>query len=130
VPVVNDEFQFDRAGQPGARRYVCDAGTFLLAGQTRTMDIRLRVDTVTANATGTVRVNAPCPCEGRQRDANPANDVAKIVVNPAAGGGGGGGTDDDGLPITGSPITPLVTVGLLLLVGGVAAVLAGRRRRS
>ena len=132
VPVVGNDFQFDRAGQPGASRYVCDAGTFLAAGQTRTMDIRLRIDTVTANATGTVRVNAPCPCTGRTRDVKPANDVAKILVNPAStgGGGGGGGADDGGLPITGSPTTTLVTVGLLLLVGGFAAVLATRRRRT
>jgi hypothetical protein len=127
APVVGDDVRPDRAGEPGARRYVCETGTFLLVGQTLGMDFRLRVDTATANATGTVQVNA-----GPLSDPNPANDTAKIVVNPtsAGGGGAGGGTDDDGLPITGAPVTTLVTVGLLLLVGGGAAVLAGRRRRT
>jgi LPXTG-motif cell wall-anchored protein len=44
--------------------------------------------------------------------------------------GGQGGADGGGLPVTGSNITVLAGVGLVLLAGGAAAVLLSRRRRA
>ncbi|MCA2217594.1 DUF11 domain-containing protein [Jidongwangia harbinensis] len=71
-------------------------------------------------------------------DPKAGNDTAKLTVNqaravsttpttrPAAGGSGGGAT----LPITGAPVAVVAGVGVVLLVGGIAAFTLTRRRRT
>jgi LPXTG-motif cell wall-anchored protein len=83
------------------------------------------VGTVTAKAAG--------------GDPKASNDTAKLIVNPApapapartttrpaATGTGGGAT----LPITGAPVAVVATVGVVLLVAGIAAFVLTRRRKA
>ncbi|MFJ6150223.1 LPXTG cell wall anchor domain-containing protein [Micromonospora profundi] len=122
--------------QQGTRTYVCPSEMLLVAGKTYTMEFRLRIDKVIANARGAVQVNAPCECPSGgifTGDTKPANDKAPIVVNagPGGGAGGGGGEDDGGaLPITGSPVGLLAGLGGLLLVAGAGGYLLARRRSA
>jgi hypothetical protein len=86
---------------------------------------------------GTTVVSAPYSCEGTVAvnvntsvpepivDVDPADDVARILVNRPGGTGGG-----DGLPITGANVAVLVGAGMLLVgLGGTAVRLARRRTR-
>lgn len=71
-----------RSNEPGARTYYCDSSTFLLAGRRETFAFSLRIDRVLPNATGTAQVNPVCECPVFRGDTKPANDTAKIRVNP------------------------------------------------
>ncbi|MFU8850891.1 LPXTG cell wall anchor domain-containing protein [Micromonospora sp. SL1-18] len=133
-------------GKPGARHYFCYLDPFLKAGDTATLDFTLRIDKVIANATGLVKINVPCKCDGGfYKDLKPANDTAKIVVNGTGGGstggdggqgtpgtadGGQGGGDGDTLPITGSATGLIASVGALLLVAGMGGYVVARRRKT
>ncbi|HEX8630901.1 MAG TPA: LPXTG cell wall anchor domain-containing protein [Catenuloplanes sp.] len=130
------EVDVDREDQPGASAYLCYSDSFAKVGESETVDFRLRVDKVTANATGAVMVNVPCQCEGFDEDLNRSNDTAKIVINPttAAGPGAGqGGTpgagQGGGLPVTGPATGLLAGAGALLVVGGTGLAFALARRR-
>ncbi|CCH22263.1 LPXTG cell wall anchor domain-containing protein [Micromonospora lupini] len=118
----------------GTRTYLCASEMLLVAGQTYTVEFRLRIDKVIPNAKGAVRVNAPCECPSGGSfadDIKPANDRATIVVNPGQGGGSGdGGGGGGSLPITGSPTSLLAGIGSLLLVAGACGYLLARRRRG
>ncbi|MBQ1019039.1 LPXTG cell wall anchor domain-containing protein [Micromonospora sp. D93] len=127
--------------QDTTRTYLCASEMLLVAGQTYSMKFRLRIDKVTPNARGAVRVNAPCECpggEGFHDDIKPANDGTTIVVNATQGDGGQGDGDGDGdggggggsLPITGAPTNLIAGIGALLLVAGVGGCLLARRRTS
>ncbi|MEU1687141.1 LPXTG cell wall anchor domain-containing protein [Micromonospora sp. NPDC005707] len=130
APRTGDDAEWGEAGTPGAAAYRCYPGPFAPAGETLTAEFKFRIDKVIANATGTVKVNVPCECEGGfYADLKPANDTAKVVVNAAPGGGGGqggGGT----LPITGSSTALIAGVGALLLAAGAAGYVVSRRRRT
>lgn len=138
-----DDDDAENEFKPGVPAYLCPSGTFIGVGQRQTWEIRLRIDRVIPNATGRVWVNAPCACTGMDRDLDPRNDTAPVVVNPTAGPGGGAptgpgggrtggatggqGAASGGLPVTGAPAGVLAGTGLLLVLGGVA--LARRRVR-
>ncbi|MFF5172502.1 LPXTG cell wall anchor domain-containing protein [Micromonospora sp. NPDC000089] len=138
VPFTGKDEDYENAGKPGFRQYRCWTDFAIAAGETQTVDFGLRIDKVVPNATGTVTINAKCECDGFTKDTNPANDVAKLLVNASSTGGGqgdgqgGGGGDDDGgtLPITGSSTALIAGVGGLLLVAGVGGYLVARRRRT
>ncbi|KAB1910762.1 LPXTG cell wall anchor domain-containing protein [Micromonospora sp. AMSO31t] len=132
-PVNGDEW--GEPGKPGAQHYRCYFDSFLKAGDSVNLDFALRIDKVIANATGLVKINVPCECDGGfYRDLKPANDTAKVVVNAAPGGEGGqgGGGEGDGgtLPITGSSTALIAGVGALLLAAGAAGYVVSRRRRT
>ncbi|MFC4016727.1 LPXTG cell wall anchor domain-containing protein [Micromonospora sp. GCM10011542] len=116
------------AGTPGAKEYRCYPGPFAPAGEDLTGEFKFRIDKVVANATGTVKVNVPCECDGGfYADLKPANDTAKILVNAEGGhGGGDGGT----LPITGASTGLITGIGALLLAAGVGGYLVAKRRRT
>lgn len=123
--------------RPGTRTYQCASEMLLVAGETYTMEFRLRIDKVIPNAQGSVRVNAPCECPGGgsfEDDIKPANDRAMIVVNAGQGGGGegagSGGGGGGSLPITGSPTGLIAGIGGLLLVAGAGGYLLARRRTT
>ncbi|MFC7546347.1 LPXTG cell wall anchor domain-containing protein [Plantactinospora sp. GCM10030261] len=119
---------WDLAGKPSVPTYFCGSGPYLGVGQVETIDFKLRIDTVVPDATGQVRANARCDCDGRfDGDPNRTNDVAQLLVNPTDdGGSGGGGT----LPITGSSTGVVVGVGVVLLAAGAAGFVLARRRRT
>ncbi|MCY1142821.1 hypothetical protein OWR29_32915 [Actinoplanes sp. Pm04-4] len=120
---------YGHGGRPGELRYSCYLDSMFKVGFTDPLNFSLRIDQVITGAAGSVKVDAPA------EELNKANNSAYIVINgaappaappvapPAGGGEGGGG----GLPITG-PAGGLA--GLLLVLGGVAALLIGRRRRA
>ncbi|MEV5691018.1 LPXTG cell wall anchor domain-containing protein [Micromonospora globbae] len=133
MPENGDEW--GEPGEPGAAHYRCFFGSFLKAGDTATLDFTLRIDKVIANATGTVKINVPCACDGGfYADLKPANDTTKLLVNATADGDGGQGGGDDGdgptLPITGSSTGLIAGVGALLLVAGVGGYVLARRRKT
>ncbi|MEO3775709.1 LPXTG cell wall anchor domain-containing protein [Micromonospora sp. B11E3] len=128
APVKGDTW--GEPGKPGARHYRCYFESFLKADDEAVMDFELRIDKVIANATGLVKVNVPCQCEGGfYKDLKPANDTAKLVVNATDDGGEGGG-DGGTLPITGSSTGLIAGIGALLLVAGVGGYLVAKRRRT
>jgi hypothetical protein len=115
-----------------ASAYVCTTTAVPLdVKAAATWPFQLRIDRA-GRLTGTVSVTSSQP------DRATTNDKASLVVaQPVAAGNGDhpGGNDDDGgqgggLPITGAPIMLIAGVGLLLLAGGVAAYLVGRRRMT
>jgi hypothetical protein len=111
-------------GQPGGREYLCGTDAVLVAGDTYTWRFGLRIDRRDAGA-GTVAVNVNTAAPEPIVDVDPADDVARILVNPPGGTGGG-----DGLPITGTNVAVLVGAGLVLVgLGGTAVRLARRRTR-
>ncbi|MGC4768747.1 LPXTG cell wall anchor domain-containing protein [Micromonospora sp. DT44] len=120
----------------GTRTYLCASEMLLVAGESYTVEFRLRIDKVIRNATGAVRVNASCECPAGgsfKDDIKPANDRATILVNPGqiGGSGDGGGSGGGGsLPITGTPTSLLAGLGGLLLAAGLGAYLLARRRSS
>jgi LPXTG-motif cell wall-anchored protein len=124
APMNGEDIDWDHAGKPGAGAYWCSSDWFVAAGETQTVEIGLRIDTVVPDAAGTVKINGPCSCPIFTDDLDPANDTAQLVVNPAGGAGGGGG-----LPVTGTVTASLVAAGVLLLAGGVAGFVIARRRR-
>jgi LPXTG-motif cell wall-anchored protein len=114
----------------GLDTYACQIPEdFLGVGASSTVEFGLKINTVTPDATGTVSFHDPArtPTDP-PADANPANDRALVIINPSTGGTGGGtGTT---LPITGAQTGLLAGLGALLLVGGGAMYLVGRRRRG
>ncbi|MFE9651728.1 LPXTG cell wall anchor domain-containing protein [Micromonospora sp. NPDC006431] len=124
--------EWGEPGEPGAPHYRCYFEPFLKAGDSAMLDFSLRIDKVIPNATGLVKINVPCECDGGfYRDLKPANDTAKVVVNAAPGGDGGQGGGDGGtLPITGSATGLIAGVGALLLVAGLGGYLVARRRKT
>ncbi len=121
---------------PARRLYGCYPTPFIKAGDQETADFTLQIDKVVANDAGAVKINLPCQCDGGfYADLKPANDVAKILVNPVGGtGGGDGGGDGDGdgpsLPITGQSTGLIAGLGALLLAAGVGGYLVAKRRRT
>jgi hypothetical protein len=130
---------------PKAVQYVCGAGYRLLAGATENWDFRLRIDTVMADATGSVEVNPPCACDRFAADLDKSNDKAAIIVNGSQAGsgtgggtgtgggsgtGGGNGPGGGGLPVTGPQGAAIGGAGVLLIAAGTAGFLAARRRRT
>ncbi|MFG1881006.1 LPXTG cell wall anchor domain-containing protein [Micromonospora sp. NPDC049102] len=127
APSTGNDAEWDEAGTPGAAAYRCYPGPFAPAGEELTGEFTFRIDQVIANATGTVKVNVPCECEGGfHADLKPANDTAKILVNAGGQGGGDGGT----LPITGQSTGLVAGLGALLLAAGVGGYLVAKRRRT
>jgi hypothetical protein len=105
------------------REYLCDTGSVFVAGETVTWRFGLRIDQRDAGE-GKVAVNASYAGPEPTTDLNPANDVARILVNPPGGTGGG-----EGLPVTGANLGLVVGAGAVLLgLGGTAVALTRRRR--
>ncbi|MEU6203464.1 LPXTG cell wall anchor domain-containing protein [Micromonospora musae] len=128
VPMNGDEN--GEPGEPGAGHYRCYFESFLKAGDTATLDFSLRIQEVIANATGAVKINVPCACDGGfYQDLKPANDTAKILLN-ATGGQGGGDGDGGSLPITGESTALIGGIGALLLAAGVGGYVLARRRKT
>ncbi|MET8120963.1 LPXTG cell wall anchor domain-containing protein [Micromonospora sp. NPDC005291] len=137
APRTGNDAEWQEAGTPGAAEYRCYPGPFAPAGEELTGEFKLRIDKVIANASGAVKVNVPCECEGGfYADLKPANDIAKILVNAATGQGGGqdgggeGGGDGGGLPVTGQSTGLIAGLGALLLAAGVGGYLVTKRRRT
>ncbi|MGC4768750.1 LPXTG cell wall anchor domain-containing protein [Micromonospora sp. DT44] len=127
APRTGDDAEWADAGTPGAAAYRCYPGPFAPAGEELTGEFKFRIDKVVADATGSVKVNVPCECQGGfYEDLKPANDTAKILVNAGGQGGGDGGT----LPITGQSTGLLAGLGALLLAAGVGGYLVAKRRRT
>ncbi|MET8229384.1 LPXTG cell wall anchor domain-containing protein [Micromonospora sp. NPDC005298] len=130
APRTGDDAEWGEAGTPGAASYRCYPGPFAPAGEELTGEFSFRIDKVVANASGTVKVNVPCECEGGfYADLKPANDTAKILVNAGSGQGGGEG-DGGALPITGESTGLIAGIGALLLAAGVGGYLVAKRRRT
>ncbi|PWR11880.1 LPXTG cell wall anchor domain-containing protein [Micromonospora acroterricola] len=129
APLNGDQADWDQAGKPGKKLYRCYPDIFIGVDEEQTVEFGLRIDKVIANATGTVTINAKCECEGFSDDLNPANDIAKLLVN-AAGGQGGGDDDGGALPITGQSTGLIAGIGALLLAAGVGGYLVAKRRRT
>ncbi|GIJ22260.1 LPXTG cell wall anchor domain-containing protein [Micromonospora lutea] len=130
---VRGENEWGEPGEPNGRTYRCYPSWFIKAGDEETMTFGLRIDKVVPDSTGDVKVNVPCQCDGGfYADLKPANDIAKLVVNPSGGQGGDGGSDGDGgeLPITGANTALIAGVGGVLLAAGAAGFLLARRRRT
>ncbi|WBB48182.1 LPXTG cell wall anchor domain-containing protein [Verrucosispora sp. WMMA2044] len=130
---VRSENEWGEPGEPGARLYRCYTSWFIKAGDEEIVEFGLRIDKVVPNATGDVKVNVACQCDGGfYADLKPANDTAKLVVNPSGGQGGDGGSGGDGgeLPITGANTALIAGVGGVLLAAGVAGFVLARRRRT
>jgi LPXTG-motif cell wall-anchored protein len=120
----DDEWQ---PGKPGARVYRCYVDGSTKKGEKVDYEFQVRIDKAGEQA-GEVTLRT-----GREeteiKDLNPANDVAKILVN-ATGGNGGGGEDGPSLPITGQSTGLIAGLGALLLAAGVGGYLVAKRRRT
>ncbi|WP_328459520.1 hypothetical protein OHA21_27320 [Actinoplanes sp. NBC_00393] len=105
------------------RYYICAfTGDLFRAEASATWPFTVRIDRA-GTLTGQVVAST------KKIEPTLEDDTADIVINATAGGTGGtggGGT----LPITGAPIGMVAGAGVLLLVGGAAAYLIGRRRRA
>jgi hypothetical protein len=117
-------------GKPGARLYECSAPGGIARGERAGFAFGLRIDRA-GSQSGAVALRTRSGA-GPIADLNPANDTARIVVNPNAPGGNGdndGGAGGGGsLPITGTPIGLLAALGALLFTAGLGALLLARRR--
>ncbi|NJC68710.1 LPXTG cell wall anchor domain-containing protein [Planosporangium thailandense] len=120
----------EQPGQPGGAYYRCRSGNFMAAGATLSATFKLKITKVSPDASGTVGLANPyvSSVPGWIHDANPANDQARVVINPTSGGSGGG-SGSGTLPITGAQTGLLVAGGVVLLGGGGAMYLFARRRR-
>ncbi|MEW2384066.1 LPXTG cell wall anchor domain-containing protein [Micromonospora sp. NPDC047707] len=130
---VKGEDEMGEPGEPGARKYFCYSEPFVKAGEEPVVEFALKIDKVVPNATGTVKINEKCECDGGfPNDLKPANDTAKLVVNATGNGGGAGGGDGDDptLPITGDSTTLVTVIGGLLLIAGAAGYVVTRRRKT
>ena len=126
--VKSDDGSLKTPKGQGKVQYACFSDFVFPAKTTVTWPFKLKITTVTANATGWVEVNPGCACDRFSNDLDKSNDVAKIVVNPAAGGGTGG--LGGGLPITGPQTALYSAAGLVLVIAGVGGMLFARRRRT
>ncbi|MER7440088.1 LPXTG cell wall anchor domain-containing protein [Micromonospora avicenniae] len=130
APFKGDGTKQTDGGKPGAPAYRCFPGTFAKAGEELTSDLRLRIEEIVPGASGTVKINAPCECQGGFKDdLKPANDTAKILLT-ATGGQGGGDGDGGSLPITGESTALIAGIGALLLTAGVGGYVLARRRKT
>lgn len=68
----------------GAPRYLCQLPMWVAEKQTVTFPFELRIDTVVPGAKGAVVLKPPYGDAPLPFDPNPANDKAKLVLNPAA----------------------------------------------
>lgn len=116
-----------RFGQPGAKRYWCYSDRWFPVGKTESWTFGLRIDKKIDNATGTVTINVNYadPADPHH-DTNPANDTARLVINPVGGSGGGTAI----LPVTGGRVGVLIGTAAMLLVVGAVVFVSGRRRRT
>lgn len=112
-------------GQAGAPSYFCFSYQPVKKGESLSYDFGLRIDAATVIA-GQVKLIHYFG-DGPRNDLNPANDVAKIEINPVGQGGGQGGGI---LPITGSSTGVIAGLGALLLAAGVVGFVLARRRRT
>ncbi|MFE0528509.1 LPXTG cell wall anchor domain-containing protein [Micromonospora parva] len=116
-------------GKPGARVYRCFTDGSIKKGQKVDYEFQVRIDQAGGQA-GEVKLRTGHE-EKEIKDLNPANDVAKILVNAAGGTGGGDGDGDGGsLPITGQSTGLIAGLGALLLAAGVGGYLVAKRRRT
>ena len=125
LPDTGSDDDWDNAGEPGKKAYVCpNTKDIIGVDEPVTYAFTLRIDTVVPDATGVVAVNRPCQCSQFDKDTDPSDNTAALVVNPDGGGRGGG------VPATARWGAVIAGAGLLLLVAGGAGVLITRRRRT
>lgn len=122
LPMVGDDPVWEQRGKPGAARYRCDGTHVFLKGEQLIWEFRLRIDNADS-APGKVTTYG---IQLSDPDLNPADDVAKILINAPGGGGGGE------LPNTGTTVLATIASGLLLVVlgGAIFALARGRRARA
>lgn len=120
-PVKDGDMDPDHPGEAGARDYLCFPGFSLAAGESDLVTFELRIDEVLTDAAGTVTINGK-DAPTFERDLDPSNDTAKILINSSGGGGGG-------LPVTGAATGAVAAAGGLLVAAGVAGFVMARRRR-
>lgn len=111
--------------KPGALQYVCFSGYLFPVNTKIEWKFGLKITDVIPNAEGVIETNPACQCQIFSDDTNKANNLAKIVVNPADEGGQGGG-----LPITGPGAGLLAGGGAALVAVGAFAFFLTRRSRS
>ncbi|WP_030491360.1 LPXTG cell wall anchor domain-containing protein [Micromonospora chokoriensis] len=126
------------SGKPGARVYQCFVPGSIKKGEKVDYEFQLRIDQAGGQA-GEVKLRTGHE-ETEIKDLDPANDVAKILVNAAGGtdgggnaggsNGGNGGGDGGSLPITGQSTGLIAGIGALLLAAGVGGYLVAKRRRT
>ncbi|MEV6366256.1 LPXTG cell wall anchor domain-containing protein [Micromonospora musae] len=128
APFKGDGTKLTDGGKPGAPAYRCFPGVFSKAGVQLLNELRLRIEEIVPGASGTVKINAPCECQGGfSDDLKPANDTAKILLTATGGQGGG---DGGSLPITGESTALIGGIGALLLAAGVGGYVLARRRKT
>lgn len=108
---------------PGAPQYTCGSGVTFPQGMTMQRTFRVKITEVMANAEGQVQTFAGPEQIVPTYDDKPANNTARVIVNPASGGSGGG------LPVTGAPLGLIAWAGVVLLGAGGGLLLLSRRRR-
>lgn len=109
------------AGRP-MPEYLCFPAEPVQQGETAGFTFTVRLDRADSGASGTVSLMHLTDDGQVVADRDPANDTAKIMVNPTAGAGGG-------LPVTGAPTWLLAGLGTALLALGAAGFAIARRRR-
>jgi hypothetical protein len=118
TPQDNEDFNPRALGRPF---YVCwDFDAVFAPGKTRTSEFGLKITQEISGATGTVSFKNPFR-KTERKDDNAANNVAQVIVNPAAGGAL--------LPVTGAQTAIVAGVGAVLLVAGTVMFRLARRRR-
>ncbi|CCH18544.1 hypothetical protein [Micromonospora lupini] len=123
-----------RPGKPGARLYECSASGGVARGERMGFEFGLRIDRAGSQTGGVALRTRSGP--GPIADLKPANDTAKILINPRGNGNGGDGGNGDGggggdggsLPITGASTGLIAGLGALLVVLGMGGYLLARRR--
>ncbi|WP_018352377.1 hypothetical protein [Longispora albida] len=116
--------------KPGGKVYDCYSQLDRIAvGGEEFAEFALRIDQVTDNATGSIRAYPYFfDNENMQVDGNPANDEAKIVLNPKAAPAPPANNPGE-LPVTGAAAIGIATGGAALLGLGVFGFVLARRRR-
>jgi hypothetical protein len=113
-------------------------GTGYVAGTTVTLTLHstpVTLGTVTPNASGnfTTAVALPAGVSGTHTivgAGNATNDSASVTIDIGGSGTGGGSSGGGGsLSSTGVAVLSIGSIGVLLLLGGGAMLLAGRRRK-